>query len=74
MEYYCGIEVSLEQSRVCVVDAEGSIVREAAVVSDPDTLIALVFKSWSAAVQDRLGGRAAVAVAVCWRGQGRSRC
>ncbi len=40
MEYYCGIDVSLVQSSVCVVDAEGSIVREAAVVSDPDALIA----------------------------------
>ena len=39
MEYYCGIDVSLEQSSVCVVDAEGSIVREATVASDPDALI-----------------------------------
>ena len=40
MEYYCGIDVSLEQSSVCVVDAEGSIMREATVASDPDALIA----------------------------------
>ncbi len=40
MEYCCGIDVSLEQSSVCVVDAEGSIVREATVASDPDMLIA----------------------------------
>ena len=40
MEYYCGIDVSLEQSSVCVVDAEGSIMCEATVASDPDALIA----------------------------------
>lgn len=40
MEYYCGIDVSLEQSSVCVVDATGSIVCEATVASDPDALIA----------------------------------
>ena len=39
MEYYCGIDVSLEQPSVCVVDAEGSIVREATVASDPDALL-----------------------------------
>ena len=40
MEYYCGIDVSLEQSSVCVVDVKGLIVREATVTSDPDALIA----------------------------------
>ena len=40
MEYYCGIDVSSEQSSVCVVDGTGSIMREATVTSDPDALIA----------------------------------
>jgi len=40
MEYYCGIDVSLEQSSVCVVDATGSIVCEATVASDRDVSIA----------------------------------
>jgi transposase len=39
MEYYAGIDVSLEQSSVCVVDAAGRIVREAKVASDPEALI-----------------------------------
>jgi transposase len=43
MEYYCGIDVSLEQSSVCVVDGEGLIVQEATVASDPDALIAWLF-------------------------------
>ena len=39
MEYYAGIDVSLEYSSVCVVDASGKIFREGKVASDPATLI-----------------------------------
>lgn len=39
MEYYAGIDVSLEQSSVCVVDGEGRIVREAKVASEREALI-----------------------------------
>jgi len=38
MEYYAGIDVSLERSSVCVVDATGRIVREAKVASEPEAL------------------------------------
>jgi transposase len=34
-----GIDVSLEQSSVCVVDATGKIVREAKVASEPEALV-----------------------------------
>jgi hypothetical protein len=34
MQYYAGIDISLEQSSVCVVDAPGKIVKEAKVASD----------------------------------------
>ena len=39
MEYYAGIDVSLEHSSVCVVDASGKIVREAKVASEPEALV-----------------------------------
>ena len=39
MEHYAGIDVSLEQSSVCVVDGTGRIVREAKVASEPEALI-----------------------------------
>ena len=39
MEHYAGIDVSLEYSSVCVVDASGKIVREAKVASEPEALI-----------------------------------
>jgi transposase len=39
MEHYAGIDVSLECSSVCVVDAEGKIIREGKVASEPARLI-----------------------------------
>jgi transposase len=39
MKHYAGIDVSLEQSSVCVVDGDGRVVREAKVLSEPDALI-----------------------------------
>jgi transposase len=41
MDQYAGIDVSLERSSVCIVDAAGKIIREAKVPSEPSTLIAL---------------------------------
>jgi transposase len=40
MDHYAGIDVSLEQSSVCIVEANGKIVREAKVASEPEALIA----------------------------------
>lgn len=40
MNYYAGIDVSLEDSSVCIVDGVGKIVREAKVTSEPEALIA----------------------------------
>ena len=40
MNHYAGIDVSLECSSVCVVDASGKIMREAKVASEPEALIA----------------------------------
>src|SRR5882757_8278737 len=39
MDHYAGIDVSLECSSVCAVDANGKIVREAKVASEPAALI-----------------------------------
>src|SRR5213083_1000778 len=39
MDHYVGIDVSLDESSVCVVDATGRIVRETKVASEPEALI-----------------------------------
>ncbi len=38
MTYFAGIDVSLEESSICVVDAGGKIVREVKVASEPESL------------------------------------
>jgi transposase len=40
MNYYAGIDVSLEASSVCIVDGNGKIACESKIVSEPDALIA----------------------------------
>ena len=63
MEHYAGIDVSLERSSVCVVDAMGRIVRQAKVASEPEALIGF-FAGLSVALT-RIGLEA---------GRSRSRC
>jgi transposase len=40
MNYFAGLDVSLEETAICIVDDEGRIVREARVASEPDALVA----------------------------------
>ena len=40
MNYYAGLDVSLEWTSVCVVDEDGRIGREAKVLSEPEALVA----------------------------------
>jgi transposase len=39
LEYYAGIDVSLDTVSVCIVDGTGKIVREAKVATEPDALV-----------------------------------
>jgi transposase len=39
VEHYAGLDVSLELTSVCIMDAKGAIVRETKVSSDPDALV-----------------------------------
>ena len=45
MDYYAGLDVSLEATSVCVVNGEGKVVREAKLPSDPDA-IELFLSEW----------------------------
>ena len=40
MRYFAGLDVSLEETAICIVDEAGRIVREARVASEPDALVA----------------------------------
>jgi transposase len=38
MEFYVGLDVSLKQTSICVVDQTGSVVREGVVDADPEAI------------------------------------
>jgi predicted NBD/HSP70 family sugar kinase len=38
MEQHVGLDVSLQQTAVCVVDQSGKIIREAMIPSDPEAI------------------------------------
>ena len=40
MEYFAGLDVSLEETAICIVDEAGRIVREARAASEPEALVA----------------------------------
>jgi hypothetical protein len=42
MKLYVGLDVSLKQTSICVVNQVGSIVREGVVDSDPEAIAAFV--------------------------------
>ena len=41
MKYFAGLDVSLEETAICVVDEAGQIVKEARAASEPEALVAL---------------------------------
>jgi transposase len=49
MKYYAGLDVSLEETSVCVIDAEGLVVAEAKVASEPEAMAAYL-ASWGGAL------------------------
>src|SRR5258708_10169576 len=42
MDLFAGLDVSVKESSVCIVDDTGKIVREAKVTSEPDALLAVL--------------------------------
>ena len=42
MKYFAGLDVSLEETAICVVDETGLIVKEVRAMSEPDALVAIL--------------------------------
>ena len=42
MDYFAGLDVSVKQTSVCIVDDTGKIVREVKVASEPTALLAVL--------------------------------
>jgi transposase len=51
MEYYVGLDVSLKQTSICVVNQTGSVVRQGAVDSDPEAIAVFVRSNAPGAVR-----------------------
>jgi transposase len=66
MDYFAGLDVSVNETSVCVIDAQGRIVREAKVASEPEALLAL-FGQWGLAFK-RIGLEAGVLSQWLWAG------
>jgi transposase len=42
MDYFAGLDVSVKETSVCIVDDTGKIVREVKVASEPEALLAVL--------------------------------
>ena len=38
MDHYAGLDISLEETSVCIVNNDGKVIRETKVATDPDSL------------------------------------
>ena len=53
MGYFAGLDVSLEETAICIVDDAGCLVREARAASEPEALVA--FFTASGMTMERIG-------------------
>lgn len=44
MEYFAGLDISMKETHICVLDREGAVVHEAKTISAPDAIIASLAK------------------------------
>ena len=44
MDHFAGLDVSVKETSVCIVDHVGKIVREVKVASEPESLLAVLKK------------------------------
>ena len=45
MDYFAGLDVSVKETSVCIVDDTGKIVREVKIASEPEALLAVLSKA-----------------------------
>ena len=63
MDHFAGLDVSVKETSVCIVDDTGRLVREVKVASEPEALLPVLTKPNYRDKRDRTGSRAVVAMA-----------
>ena len=71
MDHFAGLDVSVKETSVCIVDDTGKIVREVKVASEPEALLAVLKNP--AYHFKRIGLEAGAAVAMAVQRSSRSR-
>ena len=66
MKYFAGMDVSLEETAICVVDETGQMIKEARATSEPDALHALL-ASFNLSFRTRGTGSLFTDGLVAWR-------
>ena len=64
MDHFGGLDVSVKETSICIVDDAGRIVTEVKVASEPEALLKVFGEPHLPLQADRTGSRAAVAMAV----------
>ena len=64
MDHFAGLDVSVKETSVCIVDEVGKIIREVKVASEPEALFGSSEEPRLPLQADRIGSRALVAMAV----------
>ena len=63
MDHFAGLDVSVKETSVCIVDDTGRIVREVKVASEPEALLQVLMNPSLPLQADWIGSRATIAVA-----------
>ena len=64
MEHFAGLDVSVKETSVCIVDDRGRIVREVKVASEPDALLSVLTNPYLPLQANWIGSRTVIAMAV----------
>ena len=64
MDYFAGLDVSVKETSVCIVDDAGKIVREVRVASEPEALLQVLANTNLSLQASWAGSWTAVAVAL----------
>ena len=64
MKYFAGLDVSLQETAICIVDEDGIVISEGKTASEPGDLARWIATTGLTITRVGVGGRTAVALAV----------